>query len=601
MDQSLSVFLEAVEHLERPSELDAAGPATLSIVAAVPLVYSLTRLRDTAAGLAGRRGEAIAAGATVRAVISIEGEFTRRVSRGADGRVRVTVSRNPEAARPVTARVASSEVAEAPPVGPDESPLPGAEDDVGPLAAVVTSETAAAVAAERLAAQLCRAAQQADAHAPLLDGSFAAVEAGRALLRRALAGDYTWLDQTVRGTYELHPCALGGLLRRHLELEVLVQPERRRRKPARHTEPPRLAADAAGCGRLFAIVDDQAPPGYAYNTAQSLAALAAGCPSLQAAEAGASTLAFFDRRRLLRREAAVFLEPVAAECGLAALPAHILAGAGEDTLGVETTLEIDARAAGAWWDAPGESGPLFFETHSRVSVAVQRALRAWLPYLCLAGHPRLEAPEIALPMLVYAVSRPFHGRPKHDFTYDVLSEPSMAAVFRHAGRPLAARLADVRMLLSAAGRREAARQFDPDEVKKCLDYVRARPRNLHALLSAEAALVGALVRAGCECARSREAAAAGRHDTRGLMHTAEQMAKTFNDRLRRLYAGKELLSLGGLVLVEATHALNQALERRSEIRAVLKIAGEAAPRGGRIVSGSRAFQPANTPAHSVGP
>jgi hypothetical protein len=203
-------------------------------------------------------------------------------------------------------------------------------------------------------------------------------------------------------------------------------------------------------------------------------------------------------------------------------------------------------------------------------------------------------------MLVYSVTRPFHGRPKHEFTYDVLSERSMAAVFRHAGRPLAARLAEVRMLLSAAGRREAARQFDPDDVKKCIDYVRARPRHLRALLSAEAALVGALVRAGCECAKLRAAAAAGRHDTRGLLHTAEQMAKTFNDRLRRLYAGKELLSLGGLVLVEATHALNQALERRSEIRAILKIAGDEAPRGGQIVSGARAFPPAAGPARFAG-
>jgi hypothetical protein len=309
--------MEALACVERESEADIAGTATLSIAAAMPLVYSVTRLRDTSAGLAGRMGESAAAGAAMRAVISIDGEFTVRVSPDSRGRVRVVVSWNPEPARQVTARVASYEIAEAPTVQTDESPLRGAEDDVGPLLAVVTLETAGRAAAERLAARLCHAAQQAGGDTPWLDISFAAGEAGRALLRRALAGDYTWLDGTVRGLYELHPCTSGDLLRQDLELEVLAQPERRRRKPARPAQAPRLTAAGAGCGRLFAIVDDAAPPGCAYNAAQSLAALAAGCPSLRAAGAGVSTLAFFDRRRLLRREAEVFLGPVAAEWGLA--------------------------------------------------------------------------------------------------------------------------------------------------------------------------------------------------------------------------------------------------------------------------------------------
>ena len=111
------------------------------------------------------------------------------------------------------------------------------------------------------------------------------------------------------------------------------------------------------------------------------------------------------------------------------------------------TVSIPGALADRWLDAPGERDPQFFPVYARVSRAVQRAIRTWLPYLYFSSPERYEDLEVAAPLVVYQASRPFAGRPKYDFSYDVLRDSSMTIFYRRASGRLSEELARIEGLL----------------------------------------------------------------------------------------------------------------------------------------------------------
>jgi hypothetical protein len=56
-----------------------------------------------------------------------------------------------------------------------------------------------------------------------------------------------------------------------------------------------------------------------------------------------------------------------------------------------------------------------------------------------------------------------------------------------------------------------------------------------------------------------------------LARFAGDFVATFHRRLRRLYAGEDFLSLGTLLLIEATRALNSALQLAAPVNAILRL------------------------------
>jgi hypothetical protein len=66
----------------------------------------------------------------------------------------------------------------------------------------------------------------------------------------------------------------------------------------------------------------------------------------------------------------------------------------------------------AWTGAPDESHAEYFRTWQAVSLAVQKALRCWIPEIYFGDPARYEDRDAAFPLLVYAASRPCRGRPR---------------------------------------------------------------------------------------------------------------------------------------------------------------------------------------------
>jgi hypothetical protein len=244
----------------------------------------------------------------------------------------------------------------------------------------------------------------------------------------------------------------------------------------------------------------------------------------------------------------------------------------DTSLQASLTLSIPGSLGAAWLRAPRERDPAFFPVYSAVSVAVQRVLRQWLPYLYFSDIDNYDDLGTAFPLLVYQSLRPFPGRPRSEFTYDVLSPNSPLLEGRFPARALVHVLRRVSQLLAGAGRTSTARCFAPEQASSILASVQRRPRLLNSLLAADTFFVDSLVTLGVQGrefsdALPRESGQA----IKDLAKFSARFVTTFHRRLRRLYRGRDFSSLGSLLLIEATRALCAALDGGASVSGVLHL------------------------------
>jgi hypothetical protein len=192
----------------------------------------------------------------------------------------------------------------------------------------------------------------------------------------------------------------------------------------------------------------------------------------------------------------------------------------------------------AWTGAPRETDPAYFRTWQTVSLAIQKALRGWLSENYFRDPARYEDREAAFPLLVYAASRPFRGRARSEFTYDVADENVLPRALHQIGASLQSVLETVEHRLYDCGRPALARRYAPRWHHDVLRAVQCKPKALLGLLGDEAAVVNALVGLG-----------SGRQ-----MRAVKPFARSASMALRTMY-GEDLRPLGLWLLEEATCAL----------------------------------------------
>jgi hypothetical protein len=209
----------------------------------------------------------------------------------------------------------------------------------------------------------------------------------------------------------------------------------------------------------------------------------------------------------------------------------------------------------AWTCTPHPSTPEFTAAISRISVALQLLMRRWLPALYFADPKRYQDIGAAWPLLVYAASVPYQCSGHRDFTYDASDPHAVAAAASSASSALYDMLRDAHGKLAAAGLHRSLRFFEPSRpLDLMLDALR-RPQ-FKSLLCADAFLVQDMIRLA-ETGRDLRTLWSKNPRTvaRRLARDGAYFVKSFHARLRRLYAGNEMLGLGSLVLVETTAAL----------------------------------------------
>jgi hypothetical protein len=192
----------------------------------------------------------------------------------------------------------------------------------------------------------------------------------------------------------------------------------------------------------------------------------------------------------------------------------------------------------AWTGAPQEWHPAYFPTWRAVSLAVQQALRCWIPEIYFRDPARYEDRDAAFPLLVYAASRPCSGRPRTEFTYDMADTEVLPRALHQIGASLQSVLETVERSLYDGGRPALARRYAPRWHQDVLRAVQRKPRPLLSLLGDEAAVVNALVGLG-----------SGRK-----MQAVKPFARSASMALRTMY-GEDLRPLSLRLMEEATRTL----------------------------------------------
>jgi len=192
----------------------------------------------------------------------------------------------------------------------------------------------------------------------------------------------------------------------------------------------------------------------------------------------------------------------------------------------------------AWTGAPDERHAEYFRTWQAVSLAVQKALRCWIPEIYFRDPARYEERDAAFPLLVYAASRPCRGCPRTEFTYDVADAEVLPRALNQIGASLQNVLANVERSLYDSGRPALARRYAPRWHQDVLGAVQKKPRPLLGLLGDEAAVVNALVDLG----------------SGGKMRAVKPFARSAGMALRSMY-GEDLRPLAFRVLEETTRTL----------------------------------------------
>jgi hypothetical protein len=436
-------------------------------------------------------------------------------------------------------------------------------------------EKAVAAVEKKYEADLSYAYKSASQETALLDCSFAFTDEGLAAYRQALQGDYSWILTADPAHVGIRQGLLTDGLQRQSTLELHLPFLDRKEWTSRLEVLARMEVSSDGDGRLLVYHVDASHRVACRNSYQSVLALAGGLSVGRVHSASSFTLSYSDQRRLpcaqAPRALASALSAYGFDAGANQSLQQLAAGRNGD-LDVSLALSIPGSLVTAWLDAPDERSSDFFPVYARVSTAVQRAIRLWLPYVYFSDAGRYETLDAAFPLVVYGASRPFACKPNYDFSYDVTNEQSMRSFFRLAGQQLPGALADVEALLLKAGKKRAASFYSPKEARNILASVQQKPRLVQSLLVADTFLVNALVNLGCRAHRLRETSAKDPSEAvKQLTRFAADLVRAFHGKLRWLYGGQEFLAMGGLLLVEATSALKDGENMPSAIQAVLRL------------------------------
>jgi hypothetical protein len=411
----------------------------------------------------------------------------------------------------------------------------------------------------KYAAEIGYQFQSAGAGTALLDCSFSFTPEGLAAYRAAFNGDFSFLGAAPSVHVSVRQAVLTHAISRHSQLELHLPFLDRKQWSERWEALARVEVETGDDGRLFAYTvqaSDSAEKKSCYQSALVLAG------ALLPGREPDFTLTYTGRRTVRQPEA---LSPLLNAYGF---PENAVEAGAEASL----TLSVPGSFVTAWLDAPDEQTAEYFPVFSAVSVAVQRALRQWLPYVYFSDIDKYDDLDAAFPLVVYQATRPFPGRGRGEFTYDIMEPGTVPLVLRNAARGLAIELRRIFPLLTGAGKRRTAWFYEPGEAGAIISAVQRKPTLLNALLSADAFFMDSLLRLAAQGRKLSEVLP--RDPQRAVKDLAKFSAgfvTTFHRRLRRLYGGENFAQFGSLLLVEATRALKGALGGDAAIAGVLHV------------------------------
>lgn len=248
--------------------------------------------------------------------------------------------------------------------------------------------------------------------------------------------------------------------------------------------------------------------------------------------------AFRYSRNLHEAEIPVLLEPVLARYGETTPPslASGLTLVLDSPVSALSILERDPRR--------GSVDPLWMA--SRISLALQTALRTWLPPVWFADRERYNDFDIAAAIFGYSFSRPYTPKSRDTFNFDVLKNESQILLRESIARGLSRRLAPLERMLAAMDM-PIAREYSPRRIEV---FTRAYERNWHwvkRLLVAERMIVESCIYGYCGA-------------------NPEKASQKVRHGIRRMFAVEDVSALESLIQIEAARGAERAADRDLAVR-----------------------------------
>jgi len=439
------------------------------------------------------------------------------------------------------------------------------------LAGTVGEQVAGAL--EKIcAAELDCRYQAASDETALIDCSFDFTPEGLRLYREALDGSFTRILTEPSDHARLAEGVLTHAIAREPMIELHLPFVGRKEWKSRLESLARVEVETTEDGRILVYSAEASSKLTRASVYQSALMLANALRIGESHSESNFKLSYSGTQTLGRVDAAARLAPTLQAYGFDGRVNEWLAENEADEIESNLTLAVPGGLVETWLRTPGERDAEFFPVFSRVSVAVQTAMRRALPHTYFRNLDEYETLASAYALLVYQASKPFAGRPRSEFTYDVMEDRSMASVYRSAAQALPQVLEGVSAMLAASGRSRIATFYAPRQTANILASVQRNPRLLRSLLVADAHFVGALVELGLEGRRlAGEFQNNPQKAVKSLSRFTAEFVQSYHSRLRRLYAGRDFPALGAMVLVEATAALAGATGVDAPVSAVLRL------------------------------
>jgi hypothetical protein len=414
-----------------------------------------------------------------------------------------------------------------------------------------------------------------DPNAPLLDlldCSFTFTPEGLTLYRRVLAGDYDAVLNPERppGPHgEVTGGVFAAIVPETTTLELHLPLFTRRRPLGTILEDfSSVAVRVTEDGRLVVSQGDlnAGQTANAHCSDMLMAAYMVPSPSLHK---HGPHIGFSDERSMPARRASRDLDPFLSayriDPAARAWLREVAAVSPDRQIMAGFSIRTPAEMLAAWWDLPPERTLDFKNRMIRVSGAVQRALRLWLPYIYFQNIERLEDVHLARGMLVYQATRPNRSEGRDHYAYDPIDPRSLEIACAHARKRLPSALRRAKETLMEAGNQKTAILFSPLRAEEIVEDVRRHPNRLRAFLAADSQIIDLLVAMANSARQLSQVLHKGQKNApRDLCRFSAAMKQAIEHKLGRLYKRETFVPLYSLILIEATKALYEASQMRTK-------------------------------------
>ncbi len=210
-----------------------------------------------------------------------------------------------------------------------------------------------------------------------------------------------------------------------------------------------------------------------------------------------------------------------------------------------------------WAAAPSERGARYAVVYARVSIALQTAMREWIPSLYFDGVARFDDLDMAQGMIAWRASRPAVGEHVDRLSYDVLDPAMMTRCFFWVERNIRPVLSS---LLPVTEKFDSSRRgfFDPRNTNRILLRLRRAQRGFQTILKVEEDIITQLVK--LVAATSKLQAKVERQPRLVATEVERSVQRTFatvEARLRRIIPHSDIETVMRMLVIVLTKSLEQ--------------------------------------------